>query len=418
MIKRKLFPDLVDHLSQKEMSLIIGPRQAGKTTLMEMLKAHLEDRKERTLYLNLDIEWDKAHFESQAALIKKIELELGRKQGFVFIDEIQRKTDAGLFLKGLFDLKLPYKFIISGSGSLELKQKIDESLVGRKRLFELSTVTFEEFLNYRTKYKYDGNLTDFLAIEKDRSQQFLSEYMEFGGYPRIVTATEQHEKHLLIDEIYRSFLEKDIAYLLKLDKPEAFSALIKILADQIGQIVKFSELSSTLDVSFPTVKKYLWYAQKIFLVELITPYAPNVRKEISKSPVPYFFDLGLRNYSLGLFGNLESPREGGFTFENLVFLMLKEKLGFKPAKLNFWRTKDKAEVDFVIEAGKRLIPVEVKYKRLKQSKVSASLRSFIQKYQPEQAFTVNLSLHETLDIGGTTLSFLPYHELLRPGAIV
>ncbi len=84
--------------------------------------------------------------------------------------------------------------------------------------------------------------------------------MAFGGYPRIVTATEQHEKHRLIDEIYRSVLEKDIAYLLKLDKPEAFSALTKILADQIGQLVNFSELSSTLNVSFPTVKKYLWYA--------------------------------------------------------------------------------------------------------------------------------------------------------------
>ena len=418
MIKRRLFPDLVDHLSQKEMSIIIGPRQAGKTTLMEMLKAHLEDRKERTLYLNLDIEWDRAHFESQAALIKKIELELGQQQGFVFIDEIQRKTDAGLFLKGLFDLKLPYKFILSGSGSLELKQKIDESLVGRKRLFDLSTVTFEEFLNYRTAYKYEGNLPDFLAIEKDRSQKFLNEYMTFGGYPRIVTAAEQHEKHRLIDEIFRSVLEKDIVYLLKLDKPDAFSALIKILADQVGQLMNYSELSSTLNLSFPTVKKYLWYAQKIFLIELLSPYAPNVRKEISKSPVPYFLDLGLRNYPLGLFGNLESPLEGGFIFENLIFLLLKQKLRFQPAKLNYWRTKDKAEVDFVIEAGKRLIPVEVKYKRLKQSKVPVSLRSFIKKYHPEQAFIVNLSLHERLNINGTSLSFLPYHELLRPGVIV
>jgi len=418
MIKRKLFPELVEHLSQKEMSLITGPRQAGKTTLMEMLKAHLEDRSERTLYLNLDIEWDKPHFDSQAALIKKIELELGRQRGYVFIDEIQRKNDAGLFLKGLFDLKLPYKFIVSGSGSLELKQKIDESLVGRKRLFELSTVTFEEFLNYRTDYHYEGNLADFLAIEKDRSKQFLVEYMAFGGYPRIVTAPELHEKRRLIDEIYRSVLEKDIAYLLKLDKPQAFSALIKILADQIGQLMNFSELSSTLNVSFPTVKKYLWYAQKIFLVELITPFASNVRKEISKSPVPYFLDLGLRNYSLGLFGLLESPLDNGFIFENLIYLMLKQKVRFKPVKLHFWRTKDKAEVDFVIEAGKRLIPVEVKYKYLKRGKVPVSLRSFIEKYHPERAFIINLSLNETLDISGTTLSFLPYHDLLRQTTVV
>ncbi|MEN8760528.1 MAG: ATP-binding protein [Desulfobacterales bacterium] len=400
------------------MSLIIGPRQAGKTTLMEMLKAHLDNRGERTLFLNLDIEWDKPHFESQAALLKKIELELGQQHGYVFIDEIQRKDDAGLFLKGLFDLKLPYKFILSGSGSLELKQKIHESLVGRKRLFELSTVTFAEFINHRTDYRYEENLTDFLAIETDRARQLLAEYMQFGGYPRIVMASEQHEKLRLIDEIYRSILEKDIAYLLKLDKPDVFSALIKILAGQVGQLINYSEMASTLNVSFSTVKKYLWYAQKIYLVELVAPFARNVRKEISKSPVPYFWDLGLRNYSLGLFGHLESPFEKGFVFENLVYLVLRQKLRFKAAKLNYWRTKDKAEVDFVIDAGQRLIPVEVKYKHLKQEKVPLSLRSFIDKYNPEQAYIINLDLSKTLVINRTTLFFLPFNELLRQAKVL
>jgi predicted AAA+ superfamily ATPase len=418
MIKRKLFPELVEHLSKKEMSLIIGPRQAGKTTLMEMLKAHLENRGERTLFLNLDIDWDRPHFESQATLIRKIELELGLQRGYVFIDEIQRKDDAGLFLKGLFDLKLPYKFILSGSGSLELKQKIHESLVGRKRMFELSTLTFEEFINHRTDYRYEDSLADFLAIEKGRSQQLLSEYMHFGGYPRIVTAAEQREKLRLIDEIYRSILEKDIAYLLKLDKPDVFSALIKVLAGQVGQMMNYTELSSTLNVSFVTVKNYLWYAQRIFLIELITPYARNIRKEISKSPVPYFWDLGLRNFSLMLFGHLESPLEKGFVFENLIFLLLKQKLRFKAAKLNYWRTKDKAEVDFVIEAGQRLIPVEVKYKHLKQQKVPASLRSFIDRYNPERAYIINLDLSKTLKINKTTLFFMPFHELLRQSAVI
>ena len=413
MIKRKLFSELVDHLPQKEMSLIIGPRQAGKTTLMEMLKKQLDQSGERTLFLNLDIEWDRPHFESQAALLRKIELELGQRKGYVFIDEIQRKDDAGLFLKGLFDLKLPYKFILSGSGSMELKQKIHESLVGRKRLFELFTVTFEEFINHRTDYRYEENLSNFLAIETDWAQQLLSEYMQFGGYPRVVMETEQREKLRLIDEIYRSILEKDIAYLLRLDKPDVFSALIKMLASQVGQLMNYSELASTLNVSFATVKNYLWYAQKIFLVELIAPYARNIRKEISKSPVPYFWDLGLRNYSLGLFGHLESPLEKGFVFENLVFLVLREKLRFKAAKLKYWRTKDKAEVDFIIEAGKSLIPVEVKYKHLKQEKVPQSLRSFIDKYNPAQAFIINLDLNKTLKINKTTLFFLPFHELFN-----
>lgn len=419
MIKRKLFAELVGHLSSKEMSLIVGPRQAGKTTLMDMLRSYLHERNQRTLYLNLDVEWDRPHFESQAALIQKIQLELGREEGgTVFIDEIQRKENAGVFLKGLFDLKLPYKFIISGSGSLELKQRIHESLIGRKRLFELSTITFEEFINYRTEYRYEDNLVDFLTIESSRARHLLSEYMTFGGYPRIVTTDEQSEKRALIDEIYRSVLEKDIAYLLNLDKPDTFSALVKILAGQIGQLVNYSELASTLNVSFPTVKKYLWYASKIFLVELVTPYAPNVRKEISKSPVPYFTDLGFRNYSLGLFGHPEAPHESGFVFENLIFLILKERLRFKAAMLHFWRTKDKAEVDFIIDAGKSVIPLEVKHKLLRQAKVPASLRSFIAKYKPEKAFVVNLDLQQTIDVNGTIVSFVPYTELLRPGVVL
>ncbi|MBW1717215.1 MAG: ATP-binding protein [Deltaproteobacteria bacterium] len=412
MIKRKLFIDLVSHLSQKEISVIIGPRQSGKTTLMEMLREHLDKKGERTLYLNLDIEWDRPHFDSQSALLRKIELELSKQQGYVFIDEIQRKENAGLFLKGLFDLRLPYKFIVSGSGSLELKEKIHESLVGRKRLFELSTITFDEFINHKTDYKYKENLAGFLEVEKDKTQQLLMEYMNFGGYPRVVLSSEQTEKVQIIDEIYRSVLEKDIAYLLKVDKTDAFSALIKILSSQIGNLISYSELSSTLNISYQTVKKYLWYSQKIFLLDLISPYARNVRKEITKSPVPYFWDLGLRNYALGIFGHVGSQSEGGFIFENLVFLLLKEHVKLGTTKVNFWRTRDKAEVDFILESGRKAVPVEVKYKSLRKEEIPRSLRSFIEKYSPDEAYIINLDYKNKLKINKTTLFFLPYYELL------
>ncbi|MDP8216192.1 MAG: AAA family ATPase, partial [Candidatus Kaelpia imicola] len=138
MIQRDLFSDLKDHLFKKEISFIIGPRQAGKTTLMLLLKNYLEKEGERTLFLNLDVETDKQFFISQENLIAKIKLELGEDRGFVFIDEIQRKKDAGIFLKGIYDQNLPYKLIVSGSGSVELKEKIHESLLGRKREFLLS----------------------------------------------------------------------------------------------------------------------------------------------------------------------------------------------------------------------------------------------------------------------------------------
>ncbi len=117
-IKRKLFKELKEHLSEREISLITGPRQAGKTTLMQSLKKYLDSIGEKNIFLSLDFEADKKYFISQEELIRKLELEFGKKKGFVFIDEIQRKENAGLFLKGIFDLDLPYKFIISGSGSL------------------------------------------------------------------------------------------------------------------------------------------------------------------------------------------------------------------------------------------------------------------------------------------------------------
>ena len=218
MIQRNLFNELKIHLGKKEISFIIGPRQAGKTTLILMLKEYLEKKGERTVFLNLDIESDKEYFSSQLDLIKKIRLELGEKRGYVFIDEIQRKENAGIFLKGIYDSNPPYKFIASGSGSVELKEKIHESLIGRKRLFELSTLTFEEFVNFRTNYKYKNKLQEYFAIEKKKAEQILDEYLSFGGYPRVVLEDLLVEKRKIINEIYQSYLEKDISYLLKIKK--------------------------------------------------------------------------------------------------------------------------------------------------------------------------------------------------------
>ncbi|MBE3138739.1 MAG: AAA family ATPase, partial [Actinobacteria bacterium] len=102
MIKRILLNELKSHLLKKEFSLIVGPRQSGKTTLMLLLKDYLFKKGEKVVFLNLDVESDRIFFSSQEKLISKIRLELGSGKGFVFIDEIQRKENAGLFLKGIY----------------------------------------------------------------------------------------------------------------------------------------------------------------------------------------------------------------------------------------------------------------------------------------------------------------------------
>lgn len=410
MIKRILFNEVKEHLAKKEISFIVGPRQAGKTTLMLMLKGYLEKRGEKTLFLNLDIEMDKQYFSSQAKLLKKIELELGKKQGFVFIDEIQRKEDGGIFLKGIYDMNTPYKFVVSGSGSVELKEKIHESLVGRKRLFELSTLSFKEFVDFKTEYKYESKLSDFFAIEGDKTYLLLEEYLNFGGYPRVVLEDELSEKLKMINEIYQSYIERDISYLLKVQKTEAFSNLVKIISSQIGKLTNFSELSSTLGIAYKTLKEYLWYLEKTFIIHKIPPYFRNVRKEITKSPIFYFYDLGLRNFALSNFGSLQNK---SFVFQNFIFNILREKTNITSSKICFWRTKDKAEIDFVIDAGRCLIPVEVKYQKLKKSKITRGLRSFINRYEPEKSLIVNLELDETVELNKTKIRIIPFYKILE-----
>ena len=394
------------------MSLIVGPRQAGKTTLMLQLKDYLEKRGERTLFLNLDFEADRPFFTSQTALLNRVRLEFGKDRGYVFIDEIQRKENAGIFLKGLYDAQIPHKLIISGSGSIELKEKIHESLVGRKRIFELNTVSFEEFVHFRTGYRYENRLTEFLSVDTARAKEFLIEYLNFGGYPRVILAETLQQKIRLIDEIYSSYIEKDITYLLRVEKTDAFRNLVKIIAGQIGGMINFTELSSSLGISVQTVKNYLLYAEKTFIVKSVTPYFRNIRKEISKAPLFYFMDLGLRNYSLGLCGRISLLSEAGFLFQNLIFHVLREKRRYEGVSIHFWRTKDRAEVDFIMNIGQDVLPVEAKCRELKEVAVGRPLRNFIYTYKPKEAWIINLSLRKELTINNTSVKCMPFFDLI------
>lgn len=356
-IQRAILNEIREDLHREEIALLIGPRQAGKTTIMKILQGELEAAGKKTLYLSLDYDSDRGYFASQQTLLKKIELEFGGAPGFVFIDEIQRREDAGVFLKGLQDLGLPYKFIASGSGSVDLKAKVKESMLGRKRVYEVYPLSLREFVNFRTGYRYADRLPDFFALEQARAAELLLEYLNYGGYPRVVLETGAREKLRLMDEIYQGYITRDIAYLLNVEKIEAYGHLVKTLADQAGKIINYSELATTLGISLPTVKNYCWYAEETYILRRISPFFRNIRSEISKAPSVYFSDIGFRNYALGVLGNLQRPDDLGFAFQNLVYLVLREKLRWSGAQIHFWRTKAKTEIDFVVETGRSVIPV-------------------------------------------------------------
>jgi hypothetical protein len=396
------------------MTIITGPRQVGKTYLMSELQKQLQDQGKKTIWLNLDNEEDKQKFTSQGNLLAYIELQVGKNKATVFIDEIQRKENAGLFLKGIFDMNTPYKFVVSGSGSLELKAKISESMAGRKQLFTIDPISFEEFVNFKTNYQYEDRLLNFFKIEEGKTARLLTEYMVFGGYPRVILAETADLKKNQMQEIYRSYVDRDIHDLLHLEKTDAFNNLLKILASQIGSLINVSELASTVGIDEKTIRHYLYYLEQTFLIQKVTPFFRNTRSEVTKAPIFYFVDIGMRNWLLGLFGLPEIPISlSGHLFENLVFNMLKSQTELSPTQIHFWRTKDQAEVDFVLEKGLEVTPIEIKYTKSSKLEIPRSLRSFIARYKSTNAYIVNTGNEESSEmVEHTDIQLLPYYKLI------
>ncbi len=410
LIERDIYKKIEKHLLKKEITIISGTRQCGKSTILNKLRENLKKEGKKTLFLNFDFEKDKEFLKSQVALVDKLKFEFGDEKGYVFIDEIQRREDAGLYLKGIYDLRLPYKFIVSGSGSIELKEKIQESLAGRKRVFEMNTVNFTEFVNYKTNYKYSDRLNKYFEIEKDETDKFLFEFMNYGGYPRVVTEEDVSERIELINEIYNSYIERDLIKLLNINKPELFKDIFRMLSIMTGRLVNFSNIADDTNTSIQTLKKYLYFAEKTYSIKSIRPYFNNPSKELRKTPMFYFTDIGLMNFTIGKYGLLNNSIDFGFVFQNFIYNVLKDKVK-RNTEIKYWRTTDKAEVDFVIDRITDVIPIEIKYKKLKRDNIDRSFRSFIDKYKPKVAYIINLSLHTTRKHNETTIRFIPYTKL-------
>lgn len=407
-IKRDIYNQLKQHLFKKEITIITGTRQAGKTTVMKELQHGLQLKGEKTIYLNLDIETDFKICSSQQSLLDYINLEIGKRNtGYIFIDEIQRKDNAGSFLKGLYDMDLNLKFVVSGSGSVELKERVSEGLAGRSKLFSLSTLSFYEYLDFEENYKYTDKLTQYLTTLKRTT--FLDKYMYLGGYPKVVLAQTITEKSDVLESIFNSYIDKDLRQLLGVENTSAILILLTFLSVRTGKLVNYSEMSKVANISFETLKHYLYYMEKTFLITSIKPYFTNPESELTKNPIYYFNDLGMRNYIYNRLSYFDPLISGSMLFQNLVFLLLKNK----KLKINYWRTKDKAEVDFIVSNGAVITPVEVKYSNLDNTNLPRSFTNFINKYSPKLGIVVNKSLYAERKIGSTKVIFIPYYEIVN-----
>jgi predicted AAA+ superfamily ATPase len=115
---------------------------------------------------------------------------------------------------------------------------------------------------------------------------------------------------------------------------------------------------------------------------------------------------------IGLFGNLQNPVESGHVFQNFIHNLLRERFTFSPVSLHYWRTIDRAEVDFIINKGEVILPLEVKFSALKKPELGRSFHNFIEKYDPREAVLVNLDLKTEIKIKDTVVKFIPFYELI------
>lgn len=428
LVPRKVETVLRNSLFQKGIIILLGSRQVGKTSLMFRLILYLlEEQKilsSQVVYFDLEFpnilkQINHLYGDEFLNLLRAYGVDT-EKPSYVFIDEIHYLDNPSSFLKVLHDHYPNLKLVVSGSSSLQIRHKFKETLTGRKRIFEINPIDFEEFLGFKNsplhKRKKDINLTSIIRQQslpdiselKFLFQDFctlLEEFVLFGGYPQVVLTTAVEDKIALLAEIHRSYIRRDIKDFAHIENIEAFNNLIELLALQIGNLVNLSELTNSLNISRPTIEKYLFLLQNTFVLSLISPYYTNKRQQIIKSSKVFFHDTGLRNSLIRNLDPLPERVDRGMMIENAVFNELHKHLDVLD-DLYFWRTKTKSEVDFIIKT-KEILPIEVKYSPLKHPAIPSGLRSFINTYHPSSAIVVTKDFFGKDMVEQTSIFFIP-----------
>lgn len=347
MIKRQLETTIKKSIKSGFINIIYGPRRVGKTVLLEKLISGVT--KDRLLFLN----GDTAEARNALGSTSEIALsELVKKTDVVAVDEAQRIPNIGLSLKILID-KFPSKtYFVTGSSSLSLSRGLKEPLTGRSikyKLYPLST------------YELTTNLQDF------QKASILQSQLIFGGYPYLINLKSDSEKKTYLKSIIEDYLFKDIALLKDISSPEILLKLATLLAFQVGSLVSLNELSRNLGIDVKTVKRYISFLKSGFIIFEISSYSKNPRKELAKSKKYYFWDLGIRNALTDQFLPLDSRTDTGQLWENFLAIerIKKGEYAKNQKSYHFWRSYEKAEIDWIELSENKISAFEFKWHKSK-----------------------------------------------------
>ncbi len=362
MIDRIITKNLQEDLDFTKALVLIGPRQVGKTTLIRNLVAG-----KNTLFLNGDDAQTRTNLSNTNLPFL---LNIISDYAIIVIDEAQRIENIGLTVKMLIDASLGKQFILTGSSSLDLGNKINEPLTGRKwehLLFPLSWTEIRNHYTFSTAYER------------------LEEFLIYGQYPEVVTHSK---KQKVLSQLASSYLYQDILELVNIKKPDLLMKLLRALALQVGSEVSYNELSKILQVDRMTVINYIDLLEKVFVVFRLHPYTTNQRNEITSKPKIYFYDNGIRNAVIGQFSPLSNRQDVGALFENFFISEKMKQLTYSGfyGSTHYWRNTQQAEIDFLEVLENEIIAYELKYNPSVKVKFT---KSFTDKYQPKQTIGVN-----------------------------
>lgn len=424
-ITRHLEKTLLYYLEQRrEILAVVGPRQCGKTTLLKHIQNNLTD----SVYLSFEDRDELELFEKDIKGFAKRYIHFR----YIFIDEFQYAKTGGKNLKYIYDTYPETKIIVTGSSALDLSVKTVKYLVGRILVFHLYPLNFSEFIQFKAqKYLYEEiylklkrtNRIDFhnpgnfkktvifyniiTSSVKKQFNDFVDEFIVYGGYPSIVMSDSPNDKRILLKNIYNTYFLREVRDILGLIDDFKLSNLIKALALQIGNLVEYKELSTVTQYDYVTLKKYLNFLEKTFITQMVRPYFVNRSKEIVKNPKVYFYDSGLRNVVLDDFRSLSNRTDKGALYENMAFSnFIKNDI-----QLNFWRTKGKTELDFVYQKDALIIAIECKSALKDKHEVPSGLVSFLQRNSSAIGFVFNEELFTVNQRGKLTVRYLPYWML-------
>ena len=428
-VDRELYQKIIASIRNSSyVTVLKGCRQGGKTFLIKQCIATLlkEGVAPQNIFYFLFDDPELANYiennPNEFGNFLRNEMESKGKL-FVFFDEFQKVKGITELTKIFYETGSQIKFVLTGSSSLTIADKISESLLGRTETFILYPFSFREFLTIhisdlpfsfpleksfqpisnflKDPKKSFQQLSDFYSqyhyAFANFSSQFLPRYLLTGGYPQAALASGIEDSLLRLKEIKQTFIEKDIIKLLRIEKLKEFESVLRVLAIQSSSLINYSDLQMTVGINYETLKNFLNIVEAAYLWFPITVFSTNKISSIKKQPKAYFNDIGLRNFLASTFDLNQAEKEKGLIAENFVYNQLTK---FNQNQLNglaeiqFWRSPDGNEVDFIFQYGGKLLPIEVKFQRTKQIKIGRGFQIFLQKMELEQAIIISDNIIE------------------------